>query len=128
MHPALAPEARVHVAACADCRAFAEAWDLLREAPGIEPTADFYAGVRRKLSPPILRFAGAIAAAAAVLLVAVVLLLRGPSRPEAGPATAGVTDEERELVEHLDVLQNYELLSTLELLNETPPLLLEERK
>ena len=122
MHPALTDEARSHLAACSDCRTFVQAWDLLGEAPSISPKDGFYQGVRRKLAPPLLRFAGPIAAAAAVLLVAVVLVLRGPSGPVAGPTTAGVTDEERELVEHLEVLQNYELLSTLELLNETPPL------
>ena len=126
MHPDLSQEARSHLAGCSECRAFVDAWEMLREAPEIAPNADFLQGVRRKLSPPILRFAGPLAAVAAVLLVAVVLFLR--SEPPTGPSTAGVTDEERELVEHLEVLQNYELLSTLELLNETPPLVVEERK
>jgi len=125
-HPRLGDDARAHLAGCAECRAFVDAWDLLGQAPEIAPKADFLQGVRRKLSPPLLRFAGPLAAVAAVLLVAVVLFLR--SEPATGPSTAGVTDEERELVEHLEVLQNYELLSTLELLNETPPLVGEERK
>lgn len=125
-HPQLGDPARAHLAGCAECRAFVDAWDMLREAPGLAPKGDLLQGVRRKLSPPILRFAGPLAAVAAVLLVAVVLFLR--SEGPAGPSTAGVTDEERELVEHLEVLQNYELLSTLELLNETPPMPVEERK
>ena len=49
-----------------DCRAFVDAWEMLREAPEIVPKADFLQGVRRKLSPPILRFAGPLAAVASI--------------------------------------------------------------
>ncbi len=123
-HPAGTPEARAHAASCADCRAFAEAWELLKAYPPIAEGAGFFAALRRKLAPRILRFAAPVAAAAAVLLVAVVLQLHGPA-----PAPApDVTAEERELVENLELLQNYELLRTLELVGESSSPVVEVRK
>ncbi len=120
-HPAAAPEAQAHLAACAGCRAFAAAWESLSDYPELEPGPGFLAGVRRKLAPRILRFAAPVAAAAAALLVALVLWIQGPVRPEA-------TAEERELVENLELLENYELLKTLEIVGETSSPLLEDRK
>lgn len=123
-HPAPSAEAQVHVASCAECREFARSWELLREYPPIQPSPGFFRALRRKLAPPILRFAAAISAAAAALLVAVVLW-HNPAAPK-GPDP--VTDEERELVENLDLLQNYELLRTLELVGEGGSSILEEKK
>src|SRR4051812_11132580 len=107
-HPSQEEAARVHLAACAECRIFAKSWDLLGEYPSIEPSPGYFRGVRRKLAPAILRFAAPIAAAAAALLVAI-LLWHTPQATQtvSGPA---VTEEERELVENLDLIQNYDLL------------------
>ena len=123
-HPSGSPEARAHAAACADCRAFAEAWDLLRAYPPIAESPGFFSAVRRKLAPRILRFAAPVAAAAAVLLVAVVLQLHG--RPPG--ASSDVTAEERELVENLELLENYELLRTLELVGDASSPVAEVKK
>jgi hypothetical protein len=92
----------------------------------MEPSAGYFRGVRRKLAPRILRFAAPIAAAAAALLVAI-LLTHTPQATQtvAGPA---VTEEERELVENLDLIQNYELLRTLELVGENGSPLVDEKK
>jgi hypothetical protein len=124
-HPALGEAARAHLAQCADCRTFAGSWDLLREYPGIEPSAGFYRALRRKLAPAILRFAAPLAAAAAALLLALLL-----TRPADSPKTTGpvVTEEERELVENFDLLKNYDLLRTLELVGENGSPLHEEKK
>lgn len=100
---------RSHLAGCAECRT----WEALRAYPEIAPSGDFFRGIRRKLAPRVLRFAAPIAAAAAVLLLAVVLTLH-----PAPPAAPQVTDEERELVENLEILQDYELLRSLEFINE----------
>ena len=124
-HPSRDEAARAHEAGCADCRAFARSWDLLNEYPAIEPAPGFYQALRRKVQPAILRFAAPLAAAAAALLMA--LLLTHPAGP-AKPAAPVVTDEERELVENLDLLQNYELLRTLELVGDTGSPLVEEKK
>lgn len=113
---------KTHLASCADCRT----WELLRAYPPIEPSAGFFRGVRRKLAPRILKFTAPLAAAAAVLLVAVVLTLH--PAPPAGPSAAPATDEERELVENLEILENYELLRALEFAGDASPILGEERK
>ncbi|HEX7897355.1 MAG TPA: hypothetical protein VF950_06320 [Planctomycetota bacterium] len=109
---------RAHLASCVECRT----WEALRAYPEIGPSRDFFRGIRSKLAPRILRFAAPIAAAAAVLLVAVVLTLH--PTPPALPAVAQPTDEERELVENLEILQDYELLRSLEFIGENG----EERK
>ncbi len=124
-HPDEAPAARAHLAGCADCRAFREAWELLRDYPPAAPSAGFIQGLRRKLAPPIIRFAAAVSAAAAALLVAAVVLQAPAPRVAAVPEA---TDEERELVENLDLLENYELLRTLELVGENGSPLQEEKR
>ena len=121
-HPTASTDTRAHEASCAACREFARSWELLKEYPAIHPSAGFFRGVRRKLAPPILRFAAAISAAAALLLVAVVLWHTPGAKADL------VTDEERELVENLELLQNYELLRTLELVGENGSTILEEKK
>jgi hypothetical protein len=118
-HPAGLPGGAEHLAACPECRAFAASWELLREYPPIPASPDFLRGIRRKLAPRILRFAAPLAAAAAVLLLSVVLFLQPPPKP----ASAPVTELERELVENLELLQNFELARTYELVVDA-----EERK
>jgi hypothetical protein len=113
---------RAHLASCADCRT----WEALRVYPAIEPSPGFFRGVRRKLAPRILKFTAPLAAAAAVLLVAVVLTLH--PAPPAGASGAPPTEEERELVENLEILQNYELLRSLEFTGESSSVLAEDRK
>jgi hypothetical protein len=112
---------KAHLKDCAECRT----WEALRAYPEIAPSRDFFRGIRAKLAPRILRFAAPFAAAAAVLLLAVVLTLQPPaSLTSSVPAAAQATDEERELVENLEILQNYELLRSLEFIGENG----EERK
>jgi hypothetical protein len=123
-HPSRDEAARAHEAQCADCRAFARSWDLLADYPAIEPPAGFVQAIRRKLAPAVLRFAAPLAAAAAALLMA--LLLTHPTSTK--PSAPVVTDEERELVENLDLLQNYEILRSLELLGDHGSPLTEEKK
>ena len=123
-HPTRSEAARAHEAQCAECRAFARSWDLLADYPAIEPPAGFVEAVRRKLAPAVLRFAAPLAAAAAALLMA--LLLTHPTTTK--PSVPVVTDEERELVENLDLLQNYEVLRSLELLGDHGSPLTEEKK
>lgn len=124
-HPSRDEAARAHEAGCADCREFARSWDLLREYPAIEPSEGFYQAIRRKMAPAILRFAAPLAAAAAAVLMAV--LLTHPTG-SIKPAAPQVTEEERELVENLDLIQHYELLRTLELVGDNGSPLIEEKK
>jgi len=124
-HPTDTEAARAHLAQCAECRDFSRSWELLKEYPAMRPSAGFYRAVRRKASPAILRFAAPLAAAAAVLLLA--LLLRHPT-PATQPTAPVATEEERELVENLYLLQNYDLLQTLELVGENGSPLIEDKK
>ena len=128
-HPDRSEDARAHQASCAGCRDFSRAWELLGEYPAIEPSAGFYRSVRRRLSPAILRFAAPLAAAAAALLLAL-FLTHPAAKPGTFPVGSGpsITDEERELVENLDLLQNYDLIRTLELVGENGSPLHEEKK
>jgi hypothetical protein len=121
-HPAETAEGRAHAAGCAECRAFAASWDLLRDYRPIAPGPGFYGAVRRKLSPRILRFAAPLAAVAAAVLVSVVLFTNPAVVP---PPVPDATAVERELVENLELLENYELLKTLEVVGETASPLLE---
>ena len=123
-HPSRDDAARAHEAQCAECRAFSRSWDLLADYPAIEPPAGFLQAVRRKLAPAVLRFAAPLAAAAAALLMALLLTHPTSTKPT-GPA---VTEEERELVENLYLLQNYEILRSLELLGDNGSPLTEEKK
>jgi hypothetical protein len=125
-HPVETEAARTHQAQCAECREFARSWELLKEYPAIKPQTGFYRAVRRKAAPAILRFAAPLAAAAAALLLA--LLLTHPTGTKLPPRGPVATEEERELVENLDLLQNYELLRTLELVGENGSPLMEEKK
>ena len=113
---------RAHLASCAECRT----WEALRLYPEIAPSAGFFRAVRRKLAPRILRFTAPLAAAAAVLMVAVVLTLQ--PAPSAGPTAAPATEEERELVENLEILQNYDLLRSFEFTGDSASPLGEDRK
>lgn len=108
---------KAHLASCPECRA----WEALKAYPEIRPSADFYRGIRRKLAPRVLRFAAPLAAAAAALLMAVVLTRHPEPTSIVAPQA---TEEERELVENLEILQNYELLSALEFIGDNG----EERK
>lgn len=127
-HPALSPAAEEHLAECAECRIFAQSWELLGNYPQLKVPAGFYRSVRRKLSPAVLRFAAPLAAAAAVLLLA--LLLTRPTAVVSAPKSAppAATEEERELVENLEILENYELLRTLEMTGENGSPLHEDKK
>jgi hypothetical protein len=118
-HPGEPEGAREHLESCAECRSFRRTWDLIREYPSIEAGPGFSGGLRRKLAPSILRFAAPLAAAAAALMVAVLFYLlpvAGTGLPE------GITDEQREIAENLDLLENLELLRALEFVSDGPAL------
>jgi hypothetical protein len=125
-HPAQGETERAHLASCGSCRDYVRTWELLKEYPPVQPGAQFYWAVRRKLAPRILRFAAVVSAAAAALLVAVVL--RHSPIPIAIPKAEIPSSEEREIVENWDLLQNYELLRTLELVGDTRSPLAEDKK
>ncbi len=112
-----------HLESCAACQEKAEnlkgMWDLLLEFPEIEPSPHFLARVKRRLGIPFgWKLAGGLLASAAAVLLAFVFLAgptAGPDEPGVDPK-APVTAEERELLEYLDVAENYEVVGALEVL------------
>ena len=113
-----------HLEACGACQEKAAkakgTWDLLLEYPGIEPSPHFLARVKRRLGIPFgWKLAGGLLATAAAALLAFVFAVRPNISPDPGvdPVLA-VTSEERELLEYLDMAENYEVVEALEVLIE----------
>lgn len=129
-----APEAaRVaeHLSACPACRAEAErqeaVWEMLGADEPVEAPADLARRVLERAAPregsgpagilrfvPRRRWAVPALAAAAVLVLAVGALVLQRASKEA-PPLAGLTEEERQVVAHLDLLEDYELLDNLDM-------------
>ncbi len=110
-------ELKEHLRSCAACREeeriLRGTWVLLGHYPSIEPSPGFLRKIRARLHRPLLwKIVAPLAAAAAALVISVVLFV-SPSRPVHEPPA---TDEERELVENLDLLENYEVVSALEMM------------
>lgn len=105
-----------HLTACVSCREEEQSlrvtWELLGNYPTIEPSPNFFMKLRAKLRRPAWKVLGPIVAvAAAVVLTVGLFVAQGGS-----PKVPVVTDEERELAENLELLENYDTLSTLELI------------
>lgn len=114
-------EVRDHIERCAGCRlqrqSAADVWALLSAHEAVEPRADFFDRVREKIHRIPLRRVLAPLAAAAAIVLAIFFGLRGgdPDRTSGGgPAVVDLTSEEREIIANLDLLENYELLKTME--------------
>lgn len=132
LEPAEAEAVAEHLSACPACSEEARrqeaAWSLLRADEPLEAPADLARRVLdevRREAPgepariiPISRWrrwALPALAAAAVLVVALgSLLLRQPSGD--GPLLSNISEEERQVVAHLDLLEDFELLNNLEML------------
>ena len=121
-------EVELHLVACAACRERAEefrrVWNVLDEAPAIEPSLGFDARVRQHVAAeprprpfawlPQPRFAFATAA-----LVALAVWLSAVP-PGANPEVAQAPDEEFQMIQNLPVLEDYEVLANFEPLSELP--------
>lgn len=132
LEPAEAEALAEHLSACTDCseeaRLHEAAWSLLGADEPVEAPADLarrvLEDVRREARGepasviPISRWrrwAFPALAAAAVMVVALgSLLLRQPSKE--GPLLSDISEEERQVVAHLDLLEDLELLNNLEML------------
>jgi anti-sigma factor RsiW len=119
-------EVELHLVACSACRERAEefrrVWNVLDEAPAIEPSLGFDARVRQRVAAeprptpfawlPQPRFALATAA-----LVALAIWL---SAVPPAPQVAQTPDEEFQMIQNLPVLEDYEVLANFEPLDELP--------
>ena len=115
-------ELDAHLEVCSACQETAAqlkgTWDLLLEYPEIPPSPHFLARVKSRLGIPFgWKAVGGLLATAAAVLLAFVFILRPNATDSPGvDPTALVTAEERELLEYLDVAENYDVVQALEVL------------
>lgn len=125
-------EVEAHLAACAACRTraqeFRRVWNVLDEAPAIEPSLGFDARVRQRVAAePRPRLLGWLIpqprlAFAVSLLVAMAIWISAlpPASVENGIAR-NKSEEEFQMIENLPVLEDYDVLASFEALSELPP-------
>lgn len=120
-----------HLNVCAECRERAEEfrrlWNVLDEAPAVEPSFGFDTRLRRRIAAeprrriwawlvPSPRFAATVA-----LLVGLAFLVIVRRNPPAQPASAATNSEEQfQMIKNLGVLENYDVLSNFDALSDLP--------
>ena len=119
-----------HLLACESCRAraaeFRQIMGLLDEVPVHEPSFAFDARLRERIAaePKRTWFGGLLPqprlAFAVALLLALMLLTARTSRQTAPSASSLTPDEQFQMIDHLGVLENYDLLTQSEVLAELP--------
>lgn len=123
-------EIEKHLLACERCHAraaeFRQVMGLLDEVPVHEPSFAFDARLRDRIAAEPKRswFGGLLPqprlAFAVVLLLALMIVTTRTSR-QSVPPTAGLTPEEQfQMIDHLGVLENYDLLNNSDVLAEVP--------
>ena len=122
-----------HLISCNDCRARAEQfralWGVMDEMPLIEPSFSFDARVRQRVTAepargwlgwlvpqPRLALSAALLAAMAVWTVKT-----SPVRTVVLPTTASIQQEDFNAIKNLDVLENYEVLTSMDALSALAP-------
>jgi anti-sigma factor RsiW len=124
-------EIEKHLLACESCRTraaeFRKLWGILDEVPVEEPSFGFDARLRQRIAAEPKRswFRGLVpqprlAFALALLLALSVVTARFP-RQNAPSAASLTPDEQFQMIDHLGVLENYDLLSQSDVLAELPP-------
>ncbi len=127
-----AGSAEHHVAGCAACQAFAGrlrgAWTMLGALGDRDPSPRFAAAVMAKLAPaktparpftvPWLRWTAAATAFAVIVLAATIILERGKTDDDTTSGVVAELDpdllESQEMLQHLDVIQDLDLLLLLD--------------
>jgi anti-sigma factor RsiW len=123
-------EVEEHLLACESCRTraaeFRELWSVLDEVPAEEPSFGFDARLRQRIAAePKPRWFGwlvpqpRLAFSMALLVALSVWLARLPQR-NSSLASAPSEDEQFQMIEHLGVLENYDLLTKSDVLAEVP--------
>lgn len=119
-----------HLATCEDCRKraaeFRQLWTVLDEAPVHEPSFGFDARLRQRMAAESKRrwFLGFVpqprlAFSVALLLALSFWMAHLPQRPT--PSAASLSpDEQFQMIEHLGVLENYDMLTKSDVLAEVP--------
>lgn len=120
-----------HLVACESCRTRAEEfrklWSVLDEVPVEEPSFGFDARLRQRIAAePKPRWfhwfvpQPRLAFSMALLIALSVLVARLPQSKTGGVANPPTPDEQAQIVEHLGVLENYDLLTKSDVLAEVP--------
>jgi len=124
-------ETEEHLASCAACRGRAEqfrrVWTVMDEVPVIEPSFGFDARVRQRVAAGPERgwlawfVPQARLAFSAVLLIALtVWIAKRTSNPATG-GPAGSTEQDFNAIQHLGVLENYDVVTKMDALSELVP-------
>lgn len=123
-------EIEKHLLACENCRTraaeFRQLMGMLDEVPVHEPSFAFDARLRERIAAEPRRtwFRGLVpqprlAFAVALLLALSIVVARFPQHN--APSAASITpDEQFQMIDHLTVLENYDLLTKSEVLAEVP--------
>lgn len=126
-------EIEQHLMACADCQTRAEQfralWGALDELPVIEPSFGFDTRVRQRVAAePRRKWFGWIvpqprlALSAALLAVLAVWMVKtSPVNTHTEVTTASVQQEDFNAIQNLDVLENYDLVTSMDALSELAP-------
>ena len=124
-------EVEQHLLACESCRTraaeFRKLWGVLDQTPAQEPSFGFDARLRQRIAAEPKRSwfrtlvpQPRLAFSLALLLALAILTARLPRR-SAAPSAASLTPEEQfQMIDHLGVLENYDLLSQSDVLAELP--------
>lgn len=122
-----------HLTACANCRTRAEQfralWGVMDELPVIEPSFAFDARVRQRVAAePQRRWfqwivpQPRLAISAALLAVLAVWMVKtAPVNTQTETTTASVQQEDFNAIQNLDVLENYDVVTSMDALSELAP-------
>ena len=123
-------EIEKHLLACESCRTraaeFRQVMGLLDEVPVHEPSFAFDARLRERIAAePKRSWLGGLLpqprlAFAVVLLLALMVVTTRTSRQSTPPAASLTPEEQFQMIDHLGVLENYDLLTKSDVLAEVP--------
>ncbi|HLV94354.1 MAG TPA: zf-HC2 domain-containing protein [Candidatus Acidoferrales bacterium] len=120
-----------HLSGCESCRKraaeFRQLWTVLDEVPVHEPSFGFDARLRQRMAAESKRrwFLGIVpqprlAFSVALLLALSLWMAHLPQRQTTPSAASLSPDEQFQMIEHLGVLENYDLLTKSDVLAEVP--------
>jgi anti-sigma factor RsiW len=119
-----------HWKLCASCRERAEEfrrlWDVMSEAPAVEPSFAFDARVRQRIAAGRPRLgtwlmpSPRLAAAVVALVGLSVFVSVQPNKPISVGNSAANSEEQFRMIRDLGVLENYDVLSNFDALSDLP--------
>jgi anti-sigma factor RsiW len=125
-------DVEAHLAACESCRTraaeFRKLWSVLDEVPVEEPSFGFDARLRQRIAAELEPrwFAWFVpqprlAFSMALLVALSVWIAKLPPQKTSTLANVPTEDEQFQMIEHLGVLENYDMLTKSDVLAEVPP-------